>query len=261
MTLPDPTPAPPDERPSPPATTAAHPVDQRARLPLSALAMAFAGLLAGYALSFVGGAVGYAISSSEQAWQLLFAELGLWTGMVGAAVLASRTFGSGDFRRDFGLRVRRTDPVWGLGGAAADWVAATVVSAIIVGVFGTRYRGSNSSIVTGYSGDVAAVAIVVLFALIGAPIVEELFFRGLVQRSLEPATGTAVAIVIQGLVFGGIHVTESSGSGRLGLWLSLSAVGVVHGVIYAKTRRLPASMWTHMLFNASNLALILAAPK
>lgn len=265
MSLPDRTADPESSRPPDPAADRAAgrdgagsgPEDERARFPLSALLLALAGLCAGYVLSIVGVAIGDAISRSERAWALLFGQFGLWAGMVGACLIASRAHGSGDPRRDFGLRPRRTDPVWGIGGGVADWVGSTAVAALVAGFVGKAYRGSNSDIVTNYHHDTAAIALVVAFAVVGAPIVEELFFRGLVQRALEPALGMVLALVVQALLFGGVHVTEEHGASQLGLWLSLSAVGLVHGVVYAKTRRLTAAMWTHALFNASSVVLIL----
>jgi membrane protease YdiL (CAAX protease family) len=79
-----------------------------------------------------------------------------------------------------------------------------------------------------------------------------------VQRALEPVAGVVGAILLQGLVFGGVHVAETSGAGRLGLWLSLSAVGVVHGFVYHRVKRSTASMCAHALFNAFGVVLIFA---
>lgn len=232
--------------------------DTRAPLPPRAALLALAGLGCGYVLGFVGAEVGLAISTTEKVWALLLSQAGLWAGMIGACVLASRRYGTGGFRRDFAVRPRAVDAAWGLLFAFADWVAAAAVSYLVVTFLGRGYHGSNGSVVTGYNTDVPALAAVIAFAVVGAPIIEELFFRGLVQRALEPLAGVAVAVLVQGLIFGGVHVAEGSGAGRLGLWLALSAVGVVHGLVYQRFKRITVSMWTHALFNAANVMLIYA---
>jgi uncharacterized protein len=248
-------PAPPDQ--SGCAGAAPEPADERARFPTKALGIAVAGLVAGNLVAVIGYVVGQAALPGTNAGALLLSELALWGGMVGACAYASRVHATGSLRRDFAIRPRPVDVGIGLLAAIADLVAAYAVS-FLVSLLGNDFVGSNSNIVTDVRDDTAALVLTIVFALAGAPIVEELFFRGLLQRSLEPLAGVAGAIVLQGLVFGGIHVLETTGAGRLGLWLSLSAVGVVHGVVYQRVKRLTASMWAHALFNTSGVVLIFA---
>jgi membrane protease YdiL (CAAX protease family) len=233
-------------------------VDSRARFPGRAVLIALAGLFAGNVAAVVGYAVGIVVSPNEKATSLLLSEVLLWAGMVGACWWASGRFGSRDFRTDFGVRPRRTDPAWGLLFALVDWVAATAIG-WLVSLLGKSYAGSNSNIVTDVRHDVPALAATVVFAIAGAPIVEELFFRGLLQRSIERLGGVPGAILVQGLLFGAVHVAETTGAGRLGLWLSLSAVGVVHGVVYQRFKRITVSMWTHAWFNVTGVVLIFAS--
>jgi uncharacterized protein len=249
-------------RPAAPAERSdeSHPApvaDTRARFPGSVLWIAVAGLLAGNLIAVIGYSIGQAIVPGTDAGAMLLSEVGLWGGMLGACAYASRLHGTGSLRHDFAIRPKRRDIAIGLGAAVADWIAATGVS-VLVSLLGRDYAGSNSNIVTDVRSDVPALAVTIAFAVAGAPIVEELFFRGLVQRALEPLAGIIGAILLQGLVFGGVHVAETSGAGRLGLWLSLSAVGVVHGIVYHRVKRSTASMCAHALFNAFGVVLIFA---
>lgn len=231
--------------------------DTRGRFPPRAIGIALAGLVAGNLAAVVGYVVGQAVVPGTDAGALLLSELLLWGGMLGACAYASRVHATGSFRRDFAIRPRPVDIGIGLLAAVCDWVAASGVS-VLVSLLGKGYAGSNSNIVADVRSDKAALVVTIAFALAGAPIVEELFFRGLLQRALEPFAGVVGAILLQGLMFGGIHVLETSGAGRLGLWLSLSAVGIVHGVVYQRVKRITASMWAHALFNTVGVVLIFA---
>jgi membrane protease YdiL (CAAX protease family) len=90
------------------------------------------------------------------------------------------------------------------------------------------------------------VPIVVLFAFLalGAPVVEELFFRGLVLRGLLGRAPAAVAIVASGLLFALAHFEAVQFAG-------LAAFGVVLGLLAWWTGRLGPGMAAHAAFNAA----------
>lgn len=235
---------------------AGHPADDpRPPLPPLAGAIGLAGLLVGNVAAVVGYAVGVAITPHELFTALLLSELLLWGGMLGACWYASRMFATGSFRVDFSVRPKRSDVALGVLFALADWAAANAVTQL-VSLLGRSYAGDNSGIVTDVRDDVPALGLTVAFALLGAPIVEELFFRGLMQRSIQAWAGVPGAIAVQGLLFGAVHLGEDSGAGLLGLWLSLSAVGIVHGIVYQRYKRITTSMWTHVMFNVGGVVLI-----
>ncbi|MBM7829204.1 membrane protease YdiL (CAAX protease family) [Microbacterium aurum] len=106
---------------------------------------------------------------------------------------------------------------------------------------------------------------VVLFA----PIVEELFFRGAVQRALQalltrPArpllpsrAAAAVAIGVTTIAFVGLHAVPYGGAVPLGAVLAPLLVGVGAGVLTAATGRIAAGVVAHVLFNAAGIALLL----
>jgi membrane protease YdiL (CAAX protease family) len=99
-------------------------------------------------------------------------------------------------------------------------------------------------------------AVVVGFStMIGAPIVEELFFRGLLQQAL--ARFRMGAVILQGLIFGVVHVTPGEGLGNVGIVGGLSAFGIVLGVAVRRTGRLGTAIVGHALFNAMAVIPIL----
>ncbi len=89
-------------------------------------------------------------------------------------------------------------------------------------------------------------------AVIGAPIVEEALYRGLIQSALVSALRDRwVAILLTGLIFALIHMPVVP-------WHALAilfALGVAMGVAYERTGRLWLCIVIHAGFNAINLAL------
>lgn len=96
------------------------------------------------------------------------------------------------------------------------------------------------------------MAITVLSAVVLAPLVEELLFRGLVQPALTRKLGSEwKAIVLTGLFFGIIHVP---------LYQTMPALvffGIVLGYAYAKTRSLTLVILIHAVFNAKTIVWLL----
>ncbi len=102
-------------------------------------------------------------------------------------------------------------------------------------------------------------ALIVGMTLLGAPIMEEVFFRGVIFRGLAglvraPQRGVRMwaAAVVSGLLFALAH-------GEPVQFAGLAAVGVVLAVLVARTQRLTPSVITHASFNAVALAALYAS--
>ena len=88
--------------------------------------------------------------------------------------------------------------------------------------------------------------------MIGAPVIEELFFRGLLFRSLRRRFGPWPAIVGSAVVFGLAHF-------ELLQLPALIAFGLVLGFMAEKSGRLGPGIVAHAAFNAATvLSLTLA---
>jgi membrane protease YdiL (CAAX protease family) len=85
-------------------------------------------------------------------------------------------------------------------------------------------------------GTVTLVALVpaVLLALANASL-EEVTYRGALQRWGAPALGTTGAIVAQALVFGSAHLGGDVLAGGPLLWLGMAAAGLVAGLVAHRT--------------------------
>lgn len=88
--------------------------------------------------------------------------------------------------------------------------------------------------------------------VVGAPILEEVLYRGLLQRAIM-ATGIRAwpAIVITSLMFAAMHINAAQPHAVV----SLFALSLVFGWALERTGRLIAPIAMHMTFNAANLAL------
>lgn len=82
--------------------------------------------------------------------------------------------------------------------------------------------------------------------IVVAPVVEEVLFRGIVQKELGEGFGALIAIVLQGLLFGVAH-------GFLVQSIFTAVFGILLGVLYHKTRNLTTSIMAHMFFNLNSI--------
>jgi membrane protease YdiL (CAAX protease family) len=237
----------------PPVGRSAEPPDDRAVLPgragLYGLLGFVVGIGGGTALALAGEAVDLAPIAV-----LILNLVGLWTGLLGACWLASRKYGSGNLAHDYGLQFTGRDFSWGLLMSLAARAAGAVV--IIPFLFGPKkLLGTNQGVYGEVRDNALGFVVFAVIAVIGAPLVEELFFRGLLMRSLTTAIGTAGAIATQAVLFGLAHFSPLLGMANFSVMAVIAAAGVVFGIT-AGWRRVSTSVAAHGFFN---LVAVLAA--
>lgn len=177
---------------------------------------------------------------------------GAWTCYLAAMWLASQRAGSGDFRDDYGVEFAWIDLV-GLGvGVVCQLVLLRVVylplEALFPDTFTQDRLEENAKDLVDRAG--TATWLLVVVVAIGAPIVEELFYRGLLQRPLAARFSEGPVIVGVAAVFALVHFRPVEFPG-------LFAFGLVLGFAAARTRRLGMPIMIHVGFNATALALAL----
>ena len=176
--------------------------------------------------------------------------VGLWVGFVGAPVVAARLKGSGSVVADFGLRVRPLDIPLGLVvGVASQLVLVRLLYLPFKWLAPGFYErvGEETDEVLDVTAAGGRVLLVVLLVL-AVPVVEELFFRGLVQGALLKRLGRpAPAVAIGAVVFGVTHYQPVA-------LLGLVAFGVVLGVLVVRAGRLGPALVAHAAFNAAAVA-------
>jgi uncharacterized protein len=174
----------------------------------------------------VGGIAGVEADDERQAWQLLVSASALWIPALIGVRYVSRHEGSGRLVPDFGLRFRPVDIV-GLGiGVLCQLVMIEVLYLPLRAAFPSTFSEANvekpaQELVAVTTGPWVLIVGIVL--IVGAPLMEELLYRGLIFRALESRLTGWLAVVLSSLWFGLAHFSSSScpGSWRSG-WCSPS---------------------------------------
>lgn len=95
----------------------------------------------------------------------------------------------------------------------------------------------------------AWVIVLVLIVVVGAPIVEEIVYRGSIQTSLGRALGVPASVLITAALFAAIHLAPVEFPG-------LFVFALLLGVLRQWTGTLGTPIITHMAFNATGLVLV-----
>jgi uncharacterized protein len=168
---------------------------------------------------------------------------------------ASRRWGTGSLAADIGLRFRWSDIGWGpvvwFGALMTQIACAAVVLALDIPLT------SNTEGIGELEADRGYIIAVLVSAVIGAPFVEEMVFRGVVMRGLLSRIGPILTVGVQGVLFGAAHVGPERGVGNIGLVLVLSGVGVALGTAAFLLRRLGPVILAHAIFNGVVFVIVL----
>jgi uncharacterized protein len=227
---------------------------------ISAVKESIVGFAVGLLLAALGAAVAEAVTGYKTRSGLPIPLavtaanlIGLWVGLSGTALYVSRTRGTGNLGRDFGWRFGAW---WDVPlGAAIGLISQYALIPLMYLPFEHADRSLSRQLsqpAHRYSDSVHSPALVLfLFALlaVGAPLVEELYFRGLLLRSLQTKLPTAVAIVLSAVIFASAHFEVVQFAG-------LAVFGVILGTLAWRTGRLGPSIAAHMAFNAAAVAAV-----
>ena len=94
--------------------------------------------------------------------------------------------------------------------------------------------------------------VIVISTVVLAPLVEEIFFRGLVQSMIKHQTRRPwLAIMATSAIFAVLHPVRDM--------LAIFAFSVLLGYLYERSGKLYVSIATHVLFNAMSISFVLAA--
>lgn len=126
---------------------------------------------------------------------------------------------------------------------------ATFGAAALVGLEDTN-DASNTGILDDNRGSIWIVGVIFL-VVVGAPLAEELLFRGLILRVLQKSLGGVFAVVISSILFAIPHwQADASWQETIVLLSALATVGLVLGTGAVVTNRLGPAIIAHFVFNA-----------
>jgi uncharacterized protein len=183
---------------------------------------------------------------------LLFAlQIPLWAAYFGWTWWTSRTRGHG-LVQDFGLDLRWKDALYGvLIGIGTQIIIVPLLYVPILQLFPDQDVSEVARDLTDRAAGPLDMLVLLVILVVGAPIVEELFFRGLLLRSIERRWGTGLAIVGSSVVFGAIHF-------QLLQFPALVVFGAIAAFLTTKTGRLGPAIWAHVGFNGLTAIALLA---
>ena len=95
----------------------------------------------------------------------------------------------------------------------------------------------------------AWILLLVVIVVVGAPIVEEIVYRGSMQTGLVKHAGTAVGVVLTAAIFAAVHLSPVEFPG-------LFVFALLLGVLRQRSGTLGAPIIAHMAFNATGLVLV-----
>lgn len=174
-----------------------------------------------------------------------------WLALAGWPLIATSRRGNGP-RIDLGLRLTWSDTGWGVMTGFAGLLLAGI-AALITRLFDpevTSAAGDAAAELQESSGRLAIV-IFALMIMVGAPIVEELFFRGLFFSALRKrGVGAVLTIIITGVVFAGFHFEPTR-------FLILLPTGLLLGWVRWRTGSTGAAMVAHGVVNAPGAIVLL----
>lgn len=183
----------------------------------------------------------------------------LYTVLLAHCLLIQRVLGSSrGVRFDLGFQFRLVDVAWGFVISICARLAA-VLSTLPLAFIDEDYLVPDRNLFRDVEFGVGLLLVTTVVALVLAPPIEELFFRGVLQRSFESTVPTWVAIAVSSVLFGFAHVSPHLGAANVGIVAGISAGGAVLGLAAHVTRRLGPSVIGHAFFNVIPMALAWAA--
>lgn len=181
---------------------------------------------------------------------LLVSSLLLWSFIVGVPVVATTRKGGGPVR-DLGLRFERSDL---LALPLGVVLQAVVVPLLYWPLLELLDRTSGDvenearELVDAASG--GGILLLVLVVGVGAPVAEELFYRGLLLRAVEKRWSLAAGVAASTVLFGAAHFQ--------GIQLpALLLFGLVASLLTARAGRLGPAILCHVGFNGWTLFYML----
>ncbi|MFF2272074.1 CPBP family intramembrane glutamic endopeptidase [Agromyces sp. NPDC058136] len=181
-------------------------------------------------------------------------------------VVVSRRWGTGNLIRDYGLRFRWIDLLGIPVAFGVIWFVQPMVVVVALLIFGDP-GGSDTNVVVSPEPLIWVPQLVL--AVVLAPFVEEVVFRGMLQPSLRRwfdgewpdadrrVRATNGAVILTSLVFCSLHLPQIVG-GVNGVALGAATFfsGIVFGVHAMATRRTAPSIVVHA---AANLVAVVTA--
>lgn len=178
-----------------------------------------------------------------------------WIGLAGWPLLATSWRGNGP-RIDLGLRLTWSDVGLGAVVGIAGLLIAGVAALITQGVAGDFNSAAGEIALELQEEGTGAMFAFAVAVMVGAPIVEEIAFRGMVFNSVRKrGLGALWTILISAVLFAAFHLEPIR-------FFILLPIGVLYGWLRWRTGALGAPIIAHMVNNGpAAVVLLLGLPE
>jgi membrane protease YdiL (CAAX protease family) len=209
----------------------------------------------------VGAAVGQAsgqiatgqaldISVPPPLWLTALMQVPLWLSLAAIPIWFAVTRGRGVVA-DLGLRMKAIDVPVGLAiGVASQLLMVPALYWLIFKAIGTKDVSAEARALTDRATDPLSILLVFVVVAIGAPIAEEIYFRGFAQRTFSRKVRPHWAILFSSFFFAASHLQPLQ-------FPALFVFGLILGYLAWRTGRLGTAIWAHLGFNTVTAAALL----
>jgi membrane protease YdiL (CAAX protease family) len=187
-------------------------------------------------------AVAKGFADSPIALQVVLSYVPLWLGLMVPTAYAVWKKGNG-FVRDLGLRFEWVDVPIGLGvGAGCQLVLVPLIYFVVSKLLPNEDVGAIARSVTDKAVDPFSTILILLVVGVGAPVVEEIYYRGLTLRAAERRFGPSWALIGTSAYFALVHAAPI-------LLPGLMVFALIIGYMAQRFGRLGPSIFAHIGFN------------
>ena len=226
-------------------------------------ALSVVGLIAGLLIDIASGATteffSFIDSGTELSVETLFTLLPATiilsaifqqAGQGVMPLLISRWWSGYGVVQDWGLRFKPIDILFGAGLGVLSMGVASLTSKGVGRLVGLNdlTEADNAFLLTSFGGSFW-LYLMIFVVVIGAPISEEIAFRGVLQRSLARFGGPLTGIFGSAIIFTLVHFIFASFAAQVVTWASIFPVGVILATAAAYFKRLGPSIIAHLINN------------
>lgn len=175
----------------------------------------------------------------------------LWIPFVVALMVVSRRWGQGRFVNDYKFRARWVDLAGLPLGVACQFLLVPAIYWPLQQIWPDAFSSDEIEQRARDLWDKANggwIIVLIVVVALGAPLIEELVYRGLILQALQSRLNDWLALLISSAWFALIHLQPVELPG-------LFAFALVLGICFQRTGRLGMAIFAHIGFNAAGLLL------
>ena len=202
------------------------------------------------AVTGLGGAVGQAVNQATTGqavvisqpvplWLSTLLQLPLWAALIAGPLWFAAKKGRG-IVADLGLRMKATDVPLGLAiGVASQLLMVPALYWVVFRIIGVQDVSAEARALTDRATDPLSILLVFVIVGIGAPVAEEIYFRGMALPIFRRRVRARWAILASAAFFAATHLQPLQ-------FPALLVFGIILGVLTVRSGRLGPALWAHV---------------